>query len=112
MTVANSHAYGEIKWVRKKIKRQSLKQSKQRSDLLLDALLDEANLDVEDADAIINACYALEALKLAEGSEMTTESQDGAITKHYMFIATEKLRGLLATLGMLDDISDLDMEAL
>ena len=81
-------------------------------DLLLDALLDEANLDVEDADAIINACYALEALKLAEGSEMTTESQDGTtVTDHYMFIATEKLRGLLANLGMLDDISDLDMEA-
>ena len=86
--------------------------AKVKVDLLLDALLDETNLDVEDADAIINECYALEALKLAEGSEMTTESQDGAITKHYMFIATEKLRGLLATLGMLDDISDLDMEAL
>ena len=73
-------------------------------DLLLEKLLEEACYnDMDGAPLIICACKVLEALELADGSEWETESKDGTVTKHYMFIATKELRELLTSLGMLDD---------
>jgi hypothetical protein len=100
----STDADGERKWVRKKDKKalEKIFDEEVTVDFLLATLLKEADLEVDmDTWATIKACHVLEALKLVDGSEKTIESQDGTVTTHYMFIATEELRELMVADGML-----------